>query len=124
MARFLAIINILLFASTLQAQIISSTWRDHMSYFNAKVVAVSNTDVYCATELNLFCYSKEDGRITHLTPIEGLSEMGIGTIAYSDQTQELIICYNSGNIDIVDGNGKVYNMPSLKNSDFTNNKTI
>ncbi len=124
MARLFAIINILLVASTLQAQIINSTWRDHMSYFGGKAVAVSNTDVYCATELNIFCYSKEDGRITHLTPIEGLSEMGIGAIAYNDKTQELIIGYISGNIDIVSDDGKVHNMPSLKNSDFTNNKKI
>lgn len=124
MVKFLAVANILLFATTLQAQIISSSWRDHMSYRYGKAVAVSNTDVYCATELNIFCYSKEDGRITHLTPIEGLSEMGIGTIAFNNESQELIIGYNSGNIDILSSNGKIHNMPSLKNSDFTNNKKI
>lgn len=124
MVKYLVLVAILLLANTLPAQIISSSWRDHMSYHNGKTVAVSNTDVYCATELNIFCYSKKDGRITHLTTIEGLSDMGIGTIAYSDKTQELIVGYNSGNIDIVSDNGKVYNMQSLKNSGFTNNKKI
>ena len=118
MVRFLAIANILLFATTLQAQIVGASWRDHMSYRNGKAVAVSNSDVYCATGLNIFCYSKKDGRITHMTPIEGLSDMGIGTIAYNEKTQELIIGYNNGNIDIVASNGKIHNMPSLKNSDF------
>ena len=124
MAKFLAIINILLFATTLQAQIISSSWRDHMSYNYGKAVAVSSTDVYCATEFNLFCYNREDNRLTHLTPIEGLSDMGIGAIAFDDGTQQLIVGYNSGNIDIVSRNGRITNMPSLKNSDFTNNKKI
>lgn len=124
MARFLTATIALLLTMTVRAQIVDESWRDHLSYNYCKTVAVSSEEVYCASSASLFCYGKSDGRIRHLTTIEGLSDMGVGSIAYSDENHRLVIGYSNGNIDLMDDNGKIYNMPGLKDKNMSISKNI
>lgn len=124
MARLLCV---LLFAFTtvvLEAQIVSDSWLDQLSYKNGMSVAVSSSKVYCATDCSIFSYDKDDNSIEHLTPINGLSEIGIGNIAYSDKHKTLVIGYTNGNIDLVLDNGKVFNMSGVKDKNITSDKGI
>jgi hypothetical protein len=106
------------------SQIPKNTWRDHLNYNKAKVIALAGDKVYCATDYALFYYNKPDNSIHKLTPINGLSEIGIGYIAYNDSLQKLIIGYSSGNIDILMNDGSKMNFPDLKQKDFSGDKTI
>ncbi len=124
MARFLIATIALLMALTARAQIVGESWRDHLSYNNCKAVAVSADEVFCATSTSLFSYNKIDGRVRHLTTIEGLSDMGVGSIAYNDEVRRLVIGYSNGNIDLMDDNGRVYNMPGLKDKNISMSKNV
>ncbi|MBO7478017.1 MAG: Por secretion system protein, partial [Salinivirgaceae bacterium] len=124
MARFLIVTIALLTALTARAQIVGESWRDHLSYNNCKAVAVADGEVYCASSSSLFSYSKSDGRVRHLTTIEGLSDMGVGSIAYSDEASRLVIGYSNGNIDLMDDDGRVYNLSGLKDKSMSTSKNI
>ncbi len=124
MARFLIATIALLTALTARAQIVGESWRDHLSYNNCKAVAVADGEVYCASSSSLFSYSKSDGRVRHLTTIEGLSDMGVGSIAYSDEVRRLVIGYSNGNIDLMDDDGRVYNMSGMKDKSMSMSKNI
>jgi len=118
---YLAVLFIFLRFSLI-AQISENSWRDHLSYNNGRVVAVSDTKVYCATDFSVFYLDKDDQSLNHLTPIEGLTEIGVSYIAYCDELHLLMIVYTSGNIDLVDDQNRVTNMSGLKTADFTSNK--
>lgn len=124
MARFLIATIALLMALTAPAQIVRESWRDHLSYNNCKAVAVAPDEVYCASSASLFSYGKSDGRVRHLTTIEGLSDMGVGSIAYNDEVRRLVIGYSNGNIDLMDDDGRVYNMSGLKDKSMSMSKNI
>ena len=91
MARFLITAIVLLMALPLRSQIVKESWRDHLSYDNGRALAVTESEVYCATDIGMLCYDKEDGSIRRLTTINGLSDMEIGSIAYSDANHILVI---------------------------------
>lgn len=125
MKRLCCLLTLIIFVSTsVKSQIVSDSWRDHLNYTNGRAVAASKTKVFCATELSMFYYDKEDHTINHLTPIEGLSEIGIGTIAYSDKNNTLIVGYSNGNIDLIDDDLSIYNMSGLKEKNISTSKNI
>lgn len=105
-------------------QIVDESWRDHLSYSNGKALAVTKSAVYCATDIGLYCYDKDDGSIRRLTTINGLSDMGIGSIAYSEANHILVVGYSNGNIDLIDDNGRIYNMSGLKDKNIVMPKNI
>lgn len=109
---------------SISAQISSDSWRDHMSYRNGKSLAVSKSRVYCATDMSMFYYDKDDNSINHLTPIEGLSDIGIDNIAYCDKLNTLVIGYSNGNIDLLPENGKIFNLSGLKDKNMATDKAI
>ena len=124
MARFIIVAMLVLTAFAGRGQIAEGSWRDHLSYNSCKAVAVAPDEVYCASSASLFSFGKSDGRIRHLTTIEGLSDMGVGSIAYSDATHRLVIGYSNGNIDLMDDDGRVYNMSGLKDKSMSMSKNI
>jgi len=124
MVRFLIAIIALLPALSVSAQIAGDSWRDHLSYDKGKALAVTKSAVYCATDISLFCYDKDDKSIRRLTTINGLSDMGIGSIAYSEENHLLVIGYSNGNIDLIDDDGRVRNMSGLKDKNIVMSKDI
>lgn len=124
MARFLITAIVLLMALPLRSQIVKESWRDHLSYDNGRALAVTESEVYCATDIGMLCYDKEDGSIRRLTTINGLSDMEIGSIAYSDANHILVIGYSNGNIDLMDDDGRIRNMSGLKDKNIVMPKNI
>lgn len=124
MARFLIAAIVLMMALPLRAQIVRESWRDHLSYDYGKALAVTSSTVYCATDVSLFSFDKEDNSIHRLTTINGLSDMGIGSIAYSDANHILVIGYSNGNIDLMDDDGRIRNMSGLKDKNIVMSKNI
>jgi len=116
------VISIIIFAQSF-AQTPVGTWREHLPYNNAKVIAVTPSRVYCATNLALFYYNKTDYSLNTLSKINLLSDLEPGYIAYSDKHEKLIIGYTNGNIDILINDSK-YNFPDIKEKSIIADKSI
>lgn len=108
----------------LHSQILENSWTDHMSYYNGQIVCNAETKIYCATEASLFYVDKDDNSMSHLSPIDGLAEIGIGYIAYSNEYKKLVIGYSNGNIDIITDNLKIAHLSGLKDKQFAAEKKI
>lgn len=107
---------LLFFSSILPAQEIGiGQWRDHLPYYSGKSVAVADNKVYCATEYSMFYYNRDDNSIQRITTVNGLSDVGIGTIGFSDVQKTLIVAYSNTNIDLIKGN-TIINMPDILES--------
>ena len=76
-------------------------WRTHLTYFDAQTVATSKEKVYVASQNGLFFYDKEFSSLEVISRIDGLSDIGISSLEYLSNTEELMIAYRNGNIDFL-----------------------
>ena len=99
-------------------------WNDHLPYSDAVSVTYGNKTVYCATTSAVFTYDKEDLSLEKLNLINGLSDIGITKIKYCDLNSRVIITYENGNIDIINEDKSITNIPYIKNSKILGEKRI
>lgn len=98
------------------------TWREHYNNFNIQQV-IKGDQYYIASKNQLIVYKETTGKIGFLGKSDGLHEIGIQTIAWDAQNEQLIIAYTNSAIDIVKGD-QVYLINGIKNTSLFNNKEI
>ncbi|MFA5328513.1 MAG: T9SS type A sorting domain-containing protein [Prolixibacteraceae bacterium] len=98
-------------------------WTDYQSYANAKCVVDAGDKIYCVTVGGLFSYNKTDNSIQKMTGINGLSDAGVQTIAYSKENDLLLIAYQNANVDLLIGN-QIFNLSDIKRKQISADKTI
>lgn len=100
-----------------QTEIPIGTWRTHYSYNQVNEVIVVNNLVYASSQNGLFIYDQDDNSITTLTKSSGLQGGTISSMAYDPASNQLLLGYNSGNLDMIEGN-------EIKNFDFVTTSQI
>ena len=88
-------------------------WRSHSAYTQIKEVVVMGDKVYALSSNSLFSVNKKDREIEYYTKLDGLSSSIINHIAYNQQLNRMLITYQNGQLDIMDSNGKIYNISDL-----------
>ena len=121
--RLFTIILLFIFCIQLFSQIGSGEWRDHLPYKVGEDLIEANNKIYCSTKSGVFIFNKSDNSFEKLSRINGLSDLKINSIAYSEQYNKIIIGYNNCNIDIIQNN-QIINYPYIKNKIIIGNKTI
>ncbi len=91
------------------------TWKSFTPYGSATVVCNAGDFIYCACTNSVFSYEKSSGVIQTYDKATGLSDVGIRTIAYSIESNVLVIAYINSNIDLIFNGTDVYNIPDIKN---------
>ncbi len=99
-------------------------WRTHMPYQNVIGVEILGHKVYAATDYELFTYDTEDNSLRILNKINLLSDIGISKIRRNTTLDLLVVAYSNANIDLIDKQGKVFNMSDIKDKSILGNKTI
>ena len=98
------------------------TWREH--YNNATIQQVIKGDqYYVASKNQVIGYNESTGQIAYIGKSSGLHEIGIQTIAWDSQEEQLIIAYTNSAIDIIKGD-QVYLINDIKTTALFNNKQI
>ena len=82
-------------------------------YFTSRNMALNEwNDVF----LSLFRYDKKGDEIISLSPSNILNGYNIREIAYNKDKRYLVVLYKDYNIDLLQDDGKVYNIPYYKNA--------
>lgn len=98
-------------------------WREHLPYQKASKLLQAEDRLFCLTESGLFSYSLADNEIVAYSKTNGLSESEISAIAWSEDEQTLLVAYTNGNLDLI-SDGKITNIPDIKNFTLVSNKRI
>lgn len=98
-------------------------WRDHLPYNKCIDVVKADEKIYCATPYSMFSYNLDDNSLKRITKINGLSDIGISKIAYSDKHEMLVILYENSNIDLITPND-IFNIPDIKIKTITGDKSL
>ena len=120
---FLSLIILFAFVSTKGQNIPTYSWQEHLSFQNAKCIVEVENNIYCATENGLFYYNKDDYTINRLNKMNGLSDVGISSLAYDKENKIVIIAYNNTNIDLIK-NESVVNITDIKLKEIFGEKKI
>ncbi len=123
MRLLLNITGLLALYSALNGQVPVGVWSDHLPYNKAGNIAAGREEIYASTGSSIIVYNKEFSELKKLSPVNGLSETGISTIAWSAENEILIVAYKSSNIDLVSKN-TVYNIPDILNKYIQGEKKI
>jgi len=99
-------------------------WVDHFPYTRSVDILENNDITYVATEQGLYTYNLRDRVINRVSKVNGLSDVGLTCIAYSERYDELLIGYENGNLDIF-RDGEVSTFPDLRlSSNYSGLKRI
>jgi hypothetical protein len=123
MRTILIISLISLLAGRSNSQTPVGSWSDHLIYNTAKNVAVGSTKVFASTGSSIIVYDKEFAELKKMSRIDGLTETGVSTIAWSEENKTLIIAYTSTNVDLVKNN-IIYNIPDISRKYIPGKKEI
>ena len=99
-------------------------WRTHLPYRKVISVEPVGHKIFAATPFELFYYDTQDNSINILNKINGLSDIGISTMAYNESQRKLFVAYNNANVDLVYADGTVSNMSDIKDKNIMGNKNI
>jgi hypothetical protein len=103
------------------AQVPIGYWREHLNYNSAQAV-VKGDKIYCATTNNVFSVDANNDEQRY-SKVNGLSDIGVSAIGWDETTQQLVIAYANGNVDVLKGE-VVKNIGDIKRSTIVGNKTI
>lgn len=99
-------------------------WSTHLSYNNTIKVCTTKHKVFAIANNHLYSISKDDATVASHTKLDGFSENEVTDIQYNEGKGCLIIVYNNSNIDIVESDGTIYNVPDLYQKQMSVNKTV
>lgn len=124
MMRKTAILIYFFFLSaSLYSQTPVGTWSDHLIYNRAEKLALGSNEVYASTGSSLLVYNRKYDELRKLSKINGLTETGISSIAWSEEYNTLIVAYLSTNLDLV-SDKNIYNVPDITNKYIPGKKEI
>lgn len=106
-------------------QHVSGSWRSiPMSGASFTTIQDTPSKVYYITAGSLYSFDKASGQTTFHAAGSKVSDSGISLIRYNGDAGYLAIGYSSGNIDLLYDNGKLVNLPEIKNTIITAAKGI
>lgn len=100
------------------------SWEIYTSYNDITEIEPAGNLVFALASNGLFSYHIKNGSVTTYDKANTLSDFDINHIAWNKTTKKLVITYTNGNIDLLDANGNVVNVPDLYLKSMTDNKQI
>jgi hypothetical protein len=113
----------LLISSSLFSQVGTGEWRLHVPAKKSIDVVVGNNMIYAAFLNGVLEYDLSNSEKSLWTNVNGLSDINISCLAYSQQDNSLFIGYTNGNIDKIKDN-RVTNIPAIKLAQIQGSKKI
>ena len=89
-------------------------WKLHLTYSNPTVLAASSNYIYAQAQGAVFYIDRATDQLVYLSKATGLKGNTVAHIAYDKKTEQLVIAYEDGRMDLLDKNDNVRQMPDLQ----------
>lgn len=99
-------------------------WQTYLSYHNPTRCEVAGNTLFILANGGLYAYDKEDTSTHIYSKALSLSDTDISYIAYQPAYSILVIVYSNANIDLLENEEYVYNLPDYKNKSMTQDKSV
>ena len=91
---------------------------------NPTTIIDGHEKVYYVSGSRLYSYDKTSDETYYYSTQNKLSDTSISGAFYNPDGKYLLVAYASGNIDVLYDNGKVINLPEIKDASLTSERTI
>lgn len=102
----------------------SSSWEDFYSYNNVKDFVKVGDIIYALADNAVFTFDESTAEIQKFSSIQGLSGQTTSAIYYNEDFDRLVIGYETGLIEVIDGNGAITISSDIVNFNQSGNKRI
>jgi hypothetical protein len=100
-------------------------WQLHLPNTRARVMADAGKRIYVATNDAFFYFDKETTTTTLLSRRDGLNGVGVSTVAYDATTDQVVVAYRDGGLDLLSADGtRIRNINDIKRKQLTGSKNI
>ncbi|HUX94160.1 MAG TPA: hypothetical protein VMV47_00395 [Bacteroidales bacterium] len=99
------------------------SWSDHLVYNSAVDICASSDEIYASTGMSVLVFNREYDELKKMSTINGLTEIGISAINWSEDNKTLVIAYITTNIDLVKNN-IIYNIPDISRKYIPGKKEV
>lgn len=124
MKKIILLLNLLVGSVGLFAQVEVGQWEAHLTYDVTNQVVATPHVVYALANNHLYAVDTQQGQSKTLTKIDGLSGNSVQIIGYNKATKILLIVYSNANIDLLLEDGTIYQIPDLKDKNWSVDKTV
>lgn len=100
----------------MQAQLPVGSWRQFASFATVDKLIDTDSKVYFLTCGQLYSYDKDNDETYCYSSGNRLSDSNITDIYYNAVKKQLVVVYSNSNIDVIDRDDRVYNMPDIKDA--------
>lgn len=100
----------------IQAQLAVGSWKQFSSFASVDKVIDTPHYVYYITNGQLYSRDKDNEETYNYSTGNRLSDNNISDIFFDYDNGSLFVAYANANIDIIDSEGHVYNMPDIKDA--------
>ena len=118
----IALITLVSIALNITAAI--GDWKIYMAYSEPQQIQETGNYLFVQASNSLYLYNKNDQSIQTFDKTTGMSDVVITNISWNQQTKRLVIVYDNSNIDLMDLNGNIVNIPDLYNKTMSVDKTV
>lgn len=122
MRKWLLVGIVSMFTMMVNAQV--GTWKAYMAYHDVTEIEQAGNIIFVLASNNLYAYNTNDESIQTYDKMNFLNDCEISHIAWSQQAEHLIIVYQNNNIDLIDRNNNVTNLPDYYFKSMTIDKTV
>lgn len=102
----------------------TGTWKAYMAYAEPTWIEQNGNMLYVLASNDLYSYNANDKSIHTYDKVNGLSDCNIAFIGWNKTVGKLVVVYQNGNIDLIDGKDNVSNMSDYYAKTLTADKTI
>lgn len=88
-------------------------WRAHLAYSVIDEVAVTDNKIFALSNHSLFSIDKQSEEIEYYSRLTGLNSAVIDHLYYNPLLNYLLLCYQNGQLDIIDAKDDVHNISDL-----------
>ena len=123
--RRLFIFCALFFTGLTQAQVdYSATWEDFYSYNNVKKFEKAGPIIVAIADNAVFTFNTQSGEIKKISSINGLSGETTSSLLYNQNSEKIILGYETGLIEIVDKNNNITIAKDIELFNYSGDKRI
>ncbi len=116
---------LLLFNVSLFAQVdFSDSWEDFFSYNNVKDIVKQGDILYALSDNAIFTYDFSTDQIQKISSVQGLSGETTTSFLFDDATNRIVIGYENGLVEVVDGDGSITISADILNFNQSGAKSI
>ena len=120
-----ALIALIILASiTLNVTAAIGDWKIYMSYSEPQQIQETGNYLFVQASNSLYLYNKNDQSIQTFDKTTGMSDVVVTNISWNQKAKRLVVVYDNSNIDLIDLQGNVTNVPDLYNKSMTEDKTV